>query len=356
MQAGALLAGLQSIAGHWMQTLAEAENLAGQHAFPQAEALYRELLARAPADLGALMIDAIRLGLAAVLAEQGRLADAAEVLRTGHAADADNVRRFRHTALGYTTRLREARRALGKGLRAVRRDPASPWGWRGVLEGLAPLGQGAQAFALIERALGRRLQAQECLLAAQAASAVGDHGAASALFQAATMRHPADVALRDARLAQLAEHAAPAVAVAAWRVALRRWPDDAGLRLGLVRQLVRDAQWLAAIGQLEIVLATDRRQFDALLELGALYAESGQTMAAQAVFIEHIDYWPDAGPSTPGHHVQRADAYSRLVRLLAAQDRLDTLAALPEQHGWSALQRAHLDRARRRHAATPAGP
>lgn len=358
MQAGALMAGSQSAPVPWMQTLAEAEALAGQRAYLRAEVLYRDLLGRPPADLGALMIDAIRLALAAVLAEQGRLAEAAELLRTAPTADAGNARRFRHIALGYTNRLREARRALGKGLRELRRDPVSAWGWRSVLEGLVLQQQGAQALMVIEQALGRPLDAQECLLVARAAGEAGDPGAATALFHAARVRHPSDIALRDAHLAHLADLAAPTAAVAAWRSALRRWPDDAGLRLGLVRQLIRDAQWLAAIAQLEIVLADDRRQFQALLELGDLYAGSGQVIAAQAVYLEHIGYWPNAGPSEPGRHVQRADAYSRLVRLLAAQNRLDTLAALADQHGWTALQRIHLDRARHRlaNAQAKVGP
>lgn len=347
MQALLLVTGLHAGPTDWTRTLARADRLVDERAYGAAELLYRQLLQSASADLGPLMRDAIQLSLAEAMAEQGRLEEAAQVLRTARTTDAGNARRFQHTARHYAAQWRETERALQSGLRLIRSDPASPWGWRGVIDGLLPRRRAGDAIAEMESLLGRSLRDGECLALAAAADDVGAHQAAARIYQRATARHVEDRALRDASLAHSADHGTPAEAIVAWRAATLRWPEAPELRLGLVRQLERDQQWFAAIAQLELVLAADRRQFDPLLRLAVLLAQSGQAGAAREVLLEHIGFWPEAGPSDPRRHVQRDDAYSRLVALLDATGAVASAPSLAGAQGWTAMQRLHFARALR---------
>jgi tetratricopeptide (TPR) repeat protein len=239
-----------------MTTIAEMLETAIQHQrsgrIPQAEDLYRQILARDPEQVDALH----HLGLASH--ELGRSEEAVEYLRQ---------------AMRLSPDFAEVHNSLGVALSKAGKLEDAAQSYRRALELRPDLAHVHNNLALVLTQQGKLEEAESC-------------------YRRALLREPRDHRIHNSLGYALKQQGKLAEAMDSYREALRHWPNYAMAHSNLGTALLEQAKLHEAAARFETALAIDPRLAEAHNGLGLVHQEEGRLAQALACFQRALDVRP----------------------------------------------------------------
>lgn len=325
-----------------MELLHRADQHAAEDRHRQAVELYRQLLESDPAQgPNAHMAELITLKLALSLQAQGQFADAKSVLLPLLGSQLNNARLARHALTHLEAAERESTRLLRRGLKQIRADADSDWGYRDLAEGLRLQGRIGQMVAVIANGQASPVSAAQILRIGAATELSGAASSAIEIYRHWLDQHPDDLGARDALLDLAVRRAPLPLTLEIYAHALNDYPAQSSRwRYRLAQRLRADGHTAAAMEHFGPLLADTELGLQSHLEYAGLQSALGDAAAASATYRSAILRWPQEGPGRPGRHAPVTNAYLPWVQLLQQQGWLQQ--ALDHWPGASAEDRNHI--------------
>jgi len=342
----------QTNSADWRALLEQARKNENDDQYPEAEALYRQILTPPRSrSINDYMFYYIQIRLGTILQTQGKFTEAIAVLQEviDRAPDQAGIREVRESArltLARVIREQEnSARRLEQGVRAIEQDPLSPRGYPNLVRGLAARGQLVEGATFLETNLGRSLSPEEALRLARAASNAWVSGNTSGpgypssgfvrqqaiiLFRQLVNRYPDYEPLRTEFLDILSIGGRLEELIAAYREAIQRQPTQ-GLYSRLAAALERAGQTAAAIQTYEQILGQPSTNPWIYRQFGNFLRRNQQNDRAILLYLQFIQRFPDSSPGDPRCQGVRVTGYDGLVGIFANQNRLDQLLTTVEQ-------------------------
>lgn len=307
----------------WMELLNTADNHAAAARHAQAVELYQQILASDPTKgPSAHMAELITLKLASSLQAQGQFADAKSALLPLLGSQLNNSTLARHALTSLEVVESKSTRLLRRGMKQIRAEPDSDWGYRDLVEGLRLQGRMRQMVDVIGSGQASPVSPAQILRIGAALELSGDSNVAIEIYRHWLDRQPDDLSAREAMLDLAVRRAPLPLTLEIYGHALSDYPAQSSRwRYRLAQRLRADGHAATAMKHFGQLLDDSDLGLQSHLELAGLQSALGDPVAASATYRSAILRWPQQGPGRPGRHAPITNAYLPWLRLL-------------QQHGW----------------------